>query len=1111
MKPKWKGVLGIALTLVLLASLTVGLTIIPAGAASSTLKFAKLELPQVEDYGATFNDYTDAIPADEFAAFEGDFWCTPAVDLGPIAQTPDGEILFAAVADGPYASSAWYHVLKSTDWGYSWTPTDYYDDVVDAAGYNDPSDIIDIVTSPEYVDDTTMAVATEDYVYISEDAGKNFTQLANPWTGTINDMDMTIAEDGDLSLMVATTVPEVYVTSGLLAWTPQSIPGAIATNVLACAFLPTFADDGDIGICAITDNITAGLTTMTFSFADISVGGEWGDAIKNATFVNADLNPFDSESACIAFPDDFDAFGIGNNVCFTGVVQTNDLDADSLNYTTPSGSDAYQIICKEGGSSKAIDLDVRGVLTTLAPTATAITSINVCGNAEEATILVGTDTINMGDGPEYFPTYLSEDSGDSWTPSGKCVTGGEQQSEIDFISARTQVLMAPDFCDTGMAYVATRGDGTSAFQRTTDANGSWNQISIIDYGSGTAGYTIVPSTGFNAYGYYPDDTLWAITQVSSDVGAFWGRLDGKHWERLWSYANPGVTDTLDRIDILGDGSAFFITDKANCSIWRSTDMGATFPKKISTKSPLTTVAPVSATTLYTGSTGQIWWSTRSGTGWTKPDNTDIPAGAMIANIGFPEEDVVLVGAVGGVYISSDGGVNVEKVGTDSPFTGPTAATSDLGFGDNGILYAVDPVTPSVDVMRTEVDLGSPHDAEWIKLDNFQASTGATVYDDANFRAGGPALTLPLNGILYVIDASVVNTDYTSATPANAGGLWRSVNPTASTTSPVPPYFERETNGLANGNDTLGLASVAMNPANNMQPTIFARNGAATYYYQQIVLFTDILNVGVTLVTPEADATGVGLLPENMMGDVYPVVTLAWDEMAGATFYQYQVSIDPEFKTRVPLPNDGFTNTLGVVLDGTLLSNNTYYWRVRVANEGSIIGAPLISPWSATYKFKTVIGPSMQRPALQAPGAGEEGVPLSPTFEWSGIEWAEDYEYELALDPSTTAGGYFTEPLVALIGADALVSTAWKCDITLDYSTRYYWHVKALGVDTDTPWSDVGTFTTMEVPPEPTTEAPPITIPPTQEITPAWIWAVVIIGAILVIAVIVLIVTTRRVP
>jgi hypothetical protein len=1105
MKTKLYKILGIALTVVLLASLTIGLTTVPTGAASSNLKWIKLELPKVENW-------TDEA---SFAVPEGDYWATPGIDPGPIAITPDSELLFAAVSGGFYLGSwNFYEVLKSSDDGYSWTVTGFYEAAYDAS---DNSPIVAIVTSPEYIDDSTVVVATMEAVYISDDGGKSFTMLNNPWYTSygayITSLDMTIAEDGDQALMVGVAAGtsltnDVWVTKGLLAWTAQDIneSGTIDYDVFACKFLPTFADDGDIGICAIVSDGSA--TFMRFSFADISDGGEWNDAIADAPFTTADGDPFGLyfgswypiSMASIAFPDDFDAFGTGNNACFAGITTY-------LDWTDPDeddGSDAYQVTCKEAGTSTAVDLDVRGVLTTLLPTATPITSIDVCGDAEEATILVGVDNINMTATPEMFSTYYSEDSGDSWIPSAKCPTGGyDYGSGLEFGMATTKVLMAPDFCDTGLAYASTWGPGTDAFQCTTDGATSWNQISIIDYGDGTDGYSIVPSTGFNPYGYNSDGTLWAVTQVSDDVGAFWGRLDGKHWERLWSYANPGVTDTLSRIDILGDGSAFFITDKANGLIWRSTDMGATFPKKITTKADLQTVAPVSATTLYTGNVGQIWWSTRSGTGWTKPDNSDIPAGAAIINIGVAG-DIVIIGAVGGVYISSDGGENVEKVGTDSPFAGPTIATSDLGFGANGILYAVSPGAP--DVMRTEVDLDSPHDAEWIKIDNFQDSTGDIYYPDANFTAGGPAIALPPNGILYVIDASVVNTDYTTAT--NAGGLWRSTNPTAETTSPAPPYFERETKGLTDGTDTLGFAGADLNPANNLQPTIFAKNGAAVPYYQQIVLFTDILNVGVTLVTPEADATGVGLLPENMVGDVFPVVTFGWDEMAGATWYQYQVSVDPDFKTRVL---DDFTNTLGLIVDTTLLSNNTYYWRVRVANEGSLIGAPLISPWSATYKFKTVIGPSMQRPILQAPGAGEEGVPLSPTFEWSGIEWAEDYEFELALDPTTTAGGYFTEPLVALIGADALVSTAWKCDISLDYSTRYYWHVKALGVDTDTPWSDVGTFTTMEVPPEPTTEGPPITIPPTQEITPAWIWAVVIIGAILVIAVIVLIVTTRRVP
>jgi hypothetical protein len=594
-----------------------------------------------------------------------------------------------------------------------------------------------------------------------------------------------------------------------------------------------------------------------------------------------------------------------------------------------------------------------------------------------------------------------------------------------------------------------------------------------------------------------------------------------------------VSDELYQLGILMDGSGMFASDLSAGEIWRSTDMGATWPKKITTKDGLTWVSPVSTTTIYTahiaplaGGSG-IWWTERSGTGWTKPDDSEIPATAMVASVSVMG-DIVTCGTDGGaVFISSNGGETVDRVGTSGPF-GPGSLVlegKDLSFdpGSGGFLYAIAIMEP--EVMRCEVDLGDPGDAEWVQIDDYQDSTNSVgsvdnYYRDDTLWAASPPICLPPSDILYVADACPADTTLpTTTTNTYTGGLWRSTNPTADTDSIVPPYFERENKGLEPG-DMVILASLDLLPP-TLSPTFFFLNAVAPYD-EQVVMFTDILNVGVPLATPEADAVGVGLLPENMMGDVFPVVQFGWADMAGATNFQIQVALDPDFNTKVI---NIFTDDLGIIVDdqianvftavgfiaNPLLCNETYYWRVRVADMGSLIGAPLISPWSETWKFKTVIGPSMQRPLLQAPLPGEMDVPLSPTFEWSGIEWAETYEYELALDPTTTAGGYFTEPLVALVSADALVSTAWKCDIQLNYSTRYYWHVKALGVDTDTPWSDVGTFTTMGQPAAPTTTAPPVVVEPPAQITPAWIWAVVIIGAILVIAVIVLIVTTRRVP
>jgi len=445
------------------------------------------------------------------------------------------------------------------------------------------------------------------------------------------------------------------------------------------------------------------------------------------------------------------------------------------------------------------------------------------------------------------------------------------------------------------------------------------------------------------------------------------------------------------------------------------------------------------------------------------------------------------------------------------------STPDLGFGENNIIYATAvadfSIAPpfaatNIGVWRAEVNFDDPTESEWVRIDDNQASTGTLRYDHAIVEPGSAPMAVPPSGVLYVVDARAVDT--TADVPAMAGGLWRSTNPTADVDSSVPPYFEKENKGLT-GNGGAGSDSVGFMSSDFFPTTIFCKNNTATNYWEQVELFTDILDVGVTLASPEADAVGVGLLPEGM---VYPEVSLFWEEMAGAFSYQYELAIDPDFKTRIDLTqfNNGFTPSLASP-PLTLHPNTTYYWRVRVANDlpTTLLGAPLISPWSAVQKFKTAIGASMARPRLEAPDNGEFDIPLSPTFEWSGIEWAEVYEYELGLSPTTTAGGYFAEPLVALVGTNSLVSTAWKCDTTLDYTTRYYWHVKAIGVDTDTPWSDVGTFTTMGVPPEPTEPGPDVIIPPVEQITPAWIWAIVIIGAILVIAVVVLIVTTRRVP
>jgi len=215
MKTKLYKILGVALTLVLLASLTVGLAGAPAGAASSNLKWAKLEMPMVEEWNSAL---AHEVPAslDDFVNTEGDYWCAPGTDVGPIAMSPDGKTMFAAVAaDGYFTYNTaidWYEVLKSTDGGYSWTVTGFFEDGwtdYNGADADDGTTVMDIVVSPDYNEDSTVAVATKRTVYQSVDGGDNFVCMDDDpdwWAAgeRIRDLDVALDDRGRLAYMVGT-------------------------------------------------------------------------------------------------------------------------------------------------------------------------------------------------------------------------------------------------------------------------------------------------------------------------------------------------------------------------------------------------------------------------------------------------------------------------------------------------------------------------------------------------------------------------------------------------------------------------------------------------------------------------------------------------------------------------------------------------------------------------------------------------------------------------------------------------------------------------------------------------------------------------------------------
>jgi hypothetical protein len=295
-----------------------------------------------------------------------------------------------------------------------------------------------------------------------------------------------------------------------------------------------------------------------------------------------------------------------------------------------------------------------------------------------------------------------------------------------------------------------------------------------------------------------------------------------------------------------------------------------------------------------------------------------------------------------------------------------------------------------------------------------------------------------------------------------------------------------------------------------------------YYYEDT-----LKGAGPDLVAP---ADGF-LDPMNVVSGQAYDMTFRWDRISKATKYELYVATDADFDEKVVQEKDiASTSSTVVVVIGpntaipagtstfTWLPARTYYWKVRTADDG-----PIYSPYSEVRSF--TIEPTLGVvPTINAPADGAAGVSLTPAFAWSSVDGATSYTFQIALDAGFTIPGWTTK---------SLTNNAYLAEHELEYGTTYFW--KVTPYDGKTPMGDaaVGVFTTMEetvvvdqyacpqcglvfmtqeelaehwakyhapVPPTPTAPAIPTYL----------LWTIVGIGAVLFIALIVLIVRTRRV-
>ncbi|MBM4452277.1 MAG: hypothetical protein FJ024_07385 [Chloroflexi bacterium] len=320
---------------------------------------------------------------------------------------------------------------------------------------------------------------------------------------------------------------------------------------------------------------------------------------------------------------------------------------------------------------------------------------------------------------------------------------------------------------------------------------------------------------------------------------------------------------------------------------------------------------------------------------------------------------------------------------------------------------------------------------------------------------------------------------------------------------------------SSGSSTIAKGDVQVSPSTTTIYTVTATNdfGRITRSATVVVNSTDIDGIGDRL---------VGFDPVSGRNDE---IDLNWEQLCLASEYQVQIAKDPGFSIIVldtgPFPRidptsrgfvpadptapgayfpaggrigvgSPFNSAVG--LYGVLEAGHQYYVRFRATRAAT--GQIMFSPWSPVYKFTVKSGLGARTPGygIQALSPIDKCTGCSVTetaFSWTPFKDTIKYRVQLARDAAMTQ---------IMAQADTTTS-AYSYQGTLEYGTSYYWRVMAVE-PTPSDWSAVFTFHTMEAP-------APATPPSPAQVVPLWAWVVVAAGSVFIIAVVVLLVMSRR--
>jgi hypothetical protein len=1129
MKKEIRKILAVGLAFVLAVSLGIGMVVPVAAADYEENDWGEWGLPEVEEM----------------------------TDVGPIAVAPDGT-LYAAVWDDD--EGEWL-VQKSEDDGYTWDDTEL-------TGLDDIWGISSVVVSPNYAEDEIVYVAVADgddgpTVWRLEEAGEGDVVALKQFPDG-DDVDELLCidvwtDEDDYNWILAATDEDVYVIRDKLFedWRPQELDdweydGDYFDDALEVAFAPDF-DDSELIWCVFGSNDGDYWVTATVS------PGQWGQDVGDA-MIDVDWDIW----LDMDFPDDYDSDPeTGDTIVYlalsgggdTGVWMVEGVDAD------------------DGHSNAIDLFDLAGEdhadLTSIAVSGDYGESWIFAGGMYEPTVWVsddggeGWDAVDRNPTGDYW-THVIMDADVVWGGSTydpeesmlfaatwgdeSAISRADPHEDGDILFSQVGIIdtciddlwdiaLHPDFPDESTYFLLTH-NGVDTASLWTTANGDEDEPDYVRVICGADG----PPGNFDCYGW---DGL-ALIEYAQDASAMYlfGWDDGGA-AVIWKSTDDGMTFGSERktkddayindwiivdsktIYAATDEDGFYKTTNSGLS-WTGTDLGGAAGADIAFSPDFDDGEGWIA---IGGDDGEVYLSDDDGDGFDATEAGLCDEVYVAFDADFDDEDAdgyMLIYAAGQGDAIQEGEVaDTDDVDWDDLEDDENEEAQELycvglQVAEDNALYALS---------MGEAGTGDEDEADGVLILTDDNNTGTFNLPDSDLTGivgdfeDGESLTI--SGYSLTTNASgtlISGTVDVEGDDSGATGTF-SVSITVSgwdASAPVSVTYDDLWAEIAAGTtgEDMGIYRLLLHESNSewesaLTDDIGCLHGVGWDEIGPSLWLTPGSNVLWTLDQDHGDV-GIWNLEDTLSGQVTlsgptngyksereDEMRISWNELRGTDDeYEYKyTNVDPDYTLSDTIDS---TSVLLTELHGS----SEYEWKVRVAP-----GNPWHSRWSDKWTFFTALGEPPWAPTLYTPGGVWQysgiDVELMPAFSWESANSADSYQFVLADNAE------FTSPMVN----EKVPESAYQLDFELDYNSNYFWRVQAYkGTEALSRWSDVGAFTTiMEPEPPPPSPPPPATVTqpapapvviPTP-IPPILLWVIVGIGAALIIAVIVLIVRTRR--